>query len=114
MWVAVKVGEVVASTQSLTSPSGSISRLTTVVNGTGQAVQLVTPRAIPSNVRGGGFVGAGGFGGGAGDGAGVEGREDGGGKPFLAASVCWRFCSRLTRAGSLGRDGGGVVMRGAW
>ena len=40
------------NTQSSTLPSLSISRLTTTVKGTGQSVQLLTPRAIPSNVCG--------------------------------------------------------------
>src|SRR5229473_3450705 len=84
--------EVVTRTQCSTLPSGSISRLTTAVKGTVHSVQLVTPRAIPKSVRGG-------------SGAAGWGRHAGGGKPFLAASVCCRFHSLLTMRGGLGRSG---------
>src|SRR5271169_2039918 len=86
VWGALNEADVVTKTQCSVFPSGSISRLTTAVKGTVQSVQLVTPRAIPKSVRG-----AAGWG------------SDGGGKPFLAASVCCRFRSLWTMRGGLGR-----------
>src|ERR1017187_8139453 len=102
MWGALNEEEVVTKTQWSMLPFGSISRLTTAVKGTLHSAQLVTPRAMPKSVRGG-------------SGAAGWGRDCGGGKPFLAASVCCRFNSLLTMVGGLGRSGllAGLT-RGVW
>src|ERR1017187_3117561 len=102
MWGALNEAEVVTRTQWSVLPSWSISRLTTAVKGTVHSVQLVTPRAMPRSVRG--SVGAADWGG-----------ACGGGKPFLAASVCCRFNSLLTMVGGFGRSGllAGLA-RGVW
>src|SRR2546427_6284365 len=92
MWGALNEEDVVTKIQWSVLPSGSISRFTTAVNGTVHSVQLVTPRAIPKSVREG--MGAAGW-----------GRDWGGGKPFLAASVCCRFNSLLTMRRGFGRSG---------